>query len=66
MPPELPAEFAVYVAGDLAFFHHDVPIGVALAAEYQIHVAPVRLIKLKAAVFFYKLNEAFFKHNMSS
>ena len=42
---------------DLAFFHHDVPIGVALAAEYQIHVAPVRLIKLKAAVFFYKLKK---------
>ena len=38
--------------------------GVALAAEYQIHVAPVRLIKLKAAVFLDKFNELFFKHGV--
>ena len=51
---------------DLAFFHNDIPIGIAFTAENMIHVIPVCLIKLKTAVFFYKLNEAFFKHNMSS
>ena len=47
---------------DLAFFHHDVPKGVAFAAEDQVHVAPVRLIILKAAVIFDKLYKTFFKH----